>query len=468
MNLTDLLKNQPPVRKIPDARRLIRAALEKSGRRLVVVDDDPTGMQAVQDVPVYFDWSVSTLRRALASGSPVFFVSVNSRSLNPADARALAWEVGHNLKQAADLEHTRILLASRSDSTLRGHFPYEVEAIIAGFGLKPDGIIFTPALLEAGRYTVGDIHWAEQGGQVVPVAETEFARDPMFSFKNSNLKSWIEEKTKGAVNASAVISVSLKDLRQGGPGTTAEILSAAADSLPVIVNAAVYEDLDVLALAVQLAEDRGKTFVYRCSASFLKSRGGFPDRALLTHEELVSVKGPGLILAGSYVEKTTRQLQQLIEAGLAVSVELSVNDIMQPDKRAQEISRAAVEVGSHLLDGRSAILYTTRRLRMLPGEDFAAAGKSIMSALCAVVSRISVRPAYMVAKGGITSIEAARVGLQVKEAYALGQILPGVPVWQLGVDSRWPGLTYVVFPGNVGDETALLRAVKALSGDGNG
>ncbi len=87
-----------------------------------------------------------------------------------------------------------------------------------------------------------------------------------------------------------------------------------------------------------------------------------------------------------------------------------------------------------------------------------------MSALCEVISHISTRPAYMVAKGGITSIEAARVGLHVREAYALGQILPGVPVWRLGLGSRWPGLTYVVFPGNVGDETALLRAVMTLSG----
>ncbi len=348
MNLSELLKNQPPPRKIPDARRHVREALVKSGRRLVVIDDDPTGMQAVQDVPVYMDWSVATLNRALVTNSPVFFVSVNSRSLNPADAQRLAREVGRNLRQAVDLAQVPVLLASRSDSTLRGHFPYEVKALIDGFGLKPDGVIFAPALLEAGRFTINDIQWADQGGQVVPVAETEFARDPIFRFKNSNLKAWVEEKTKGLVKAAEVSSLSLKDLREGGPDTTADLLAAVANGLPVIVNAAAYEDLDVLALAVQSAEEQGKVFVYRCSASFIKSRGGFPDRALLTHGELVSGNGPGLILAGSYVEKTTRQLQQLIDAGLVTNVELSVNDILHPDKRPPEIARAGIEINRHL------------------------------------------------------------------------------------------------------------------------
>jgi uncharacterized protein YgbK (DUF1537 family) len=465
MNLFELLADQPPVNKIPDIRHTIREALVKSKKRLVVVDDDPTGMQAVQDVNIYMDWSVATLRKALSADLPVFFVSVNSRSLAPSDARELAWEVGQNLRQAVDLEHSQILLASRSDSTLRGHFPYEVEALIAGFGLQPDGIIFTPALLEAGRYTVGDVHWAEQGGQLVPVSETEFARDPMFPFKNSNLKAWIEEKHSGNIRTAEVISVSLHDLRVGGMEAVTRLLMSAANGRYIITNAAAYEDLDVFALAVQAAESRGKTYIYRCSASFLKSRGGFPDRALLTTQEMVSGQGPGLILAGSYVEKTTRQLNQLSEAGLVVNIELAVSKLFQPISRQREIARAAAEVGRNLEQGRSVILYTTRRMRMQTGEDFAAVGKSIMAALCDVVSRITVRPGYMVAKGGITSIEAARVGLQVKEAYALGQILPGVPVWRLGMGSRWPGLTYVVFPGNVGDDTALFKAVKTLRGD---
>ena len=465
MNLTELLADQPPSRPVPHARDQIRDALAKSGKHLVVVDDDPTGMQTVQEVAVFMDWSVETLRRALRGHSPVFFVSVNSRSLIPAEAKALALEVGRNLRAAAEQEKAEVLIASRSDSTLRGHFPYEVDALISGFGLDPDGIIFAPAFLEAGRFTVDDVHWAEQQGQLVPVHETEFARDPMFSFKNSNLRRWVEEKTGGSVASENVRSISLALIRQAGPEGVAEDLLRAENGVPIIVNAVEYADLDVVSMALQAAENKGKKFVYRCSASFLKSRGGFEDRPLLTHEEMVAEGGPGLIIAGSYVEKSSRQLRKLLDSGLAEAVELQVGEAMDASRRTAELGRVAAEVDRALSLGTTAVVYTTRQVRMSPGEDFAATGKKIMDALCEAVTHIKTTPSYVVAKGGITSIQVAKVALGVREAFGLGQILPGVPVWRLGEESRWPGLAYVVFPGNVGDDTALLRAVKTLSGD---
>jgi uncharacterized protein YgbK (DUF1537 family) len=439
--------------------------LVASRKKLVVIDDDPTGMQTVQDVGVFMDWSVATLRKGLASASPVFFVSVNSRSLNPDDARLLALEVGRNLRDAAELENRDILLASRSDSTLRGHFPYEVDSLISGFGLNPDGIVFTPAFLEAGRFTIDDVHWADQTGELVPVSETEFARDPMFSFKNSNLKAWVEEKTRGLVNAGDVVSISLKLLREGGPEAVAAELERVSNGDPVIVNAAVYDDLDVFSLALGEAENRGKRFVYRCSASFLKSRGGFEDRPLLTHDEMVSGEGPGLIVAGSYVEKTSRQLQNLLEARLAEGIELNVERLLDESASQQEIEAVSEQVNANLHNGITSALYTSRQVTVPSASDFAETGKSIMRGLCKIIESIDVCPAYFVAKGGITSIQVAKTALGVQEALALGQILPGVPVWRLGAGARWPGMTYVVFPGNVGDETALMRAVSTLEGE---
>jgi uncharacterized protein YgbK (DUF1537 family) len=464
MTLAELLKGQLPSKVVPDARRQVRDALTKSGTHLVVIDDDPTGMQTVQDVSVFMDWSVGTLRKALRQPSPVFFVSVNSRSLAAADARALAMEVGGNLRAAVEREGSRILLASRSDSTLRGHFPYEVDALISALGFHPDGVILAPAFLEAGRFTVNDVHWAEQQGQLVPVHETEFAHDPMFSFKNSDLKAWVEEKTGGAVAAGNVMSIPLGLIRQGPEGVTAKLLGA-SNGVPIVVNAAEYADLDIVSLAVQSAESKGKQFVYRCSASFLKARGGFGDRPLLSHGEMVAWAGPGLIVAGSYVDKSSRQLQRLFDSGLAKPVELRVDEVISSNKR-QEVARVAAEADRILLEGTTAAVYTTRRVRVSPDEDFAETGKRIMSGLCDVVATIKSRPAYVVAKGGVTSIQVAKTALGVNEAFALGQILPGVPVWRMGAESRWPGLAYVVFPGNVGDENAVLKAVQTLAGVG--
>ena len=69
----------------------------------------------------------------------------------------------------------------------------------------------------------------------------------------------------------------------------------------------------------------------------------------------------------------------------------------------------------------------------------------------------------MIAKGGITSSDVATRGLGVKRALVRGQLLPGVPVWRLGAEARFPGIDYVVFPGNVGSDTALADAVQQLS-----
>jgi len=464
MKLSELLVSQPPVRHIPDARGQIRKSLIASGKRLVVIDDDPTGMQTIHGVSVFMNWSVDVLRKAIASRAPVFFVSTNSRSLSAAEARALSLEVGRNLREAIQREGIGILLASRSDSTLRGHFPYEVDALTSGLGLELDGIIIAPAFFEAGRYTIDDIHWAEQDGELVPVHQTEFARDPVFGFKNSNLKAWVAEKMGNKVAVDDVQSISLRLLREGGPEAVARELLKASDRVPIIINATCYEDLEIVALGILEAEKKGKKFAYRCAASFIKARGGFEDKPLLTHQDLATGGGPGLIVAGSYVEKTSRQLKQLLGSGLAEGIELRVQELLRKESRKSEIQSVTKMVNQKLADGVTTVLYTSRKLQIASKQNFPEIGNTIMQSLCEVVRRIQFRPGYLVAKGGSTSIEVARTALNGKEAFAMGQIIGGVPVWRLGAEARWPEIPYVVFPGNVGDDSALLRVITVLRG----
>jgi uncharacterized protein YgbK (DUF1537 family) len=82
--------------------------------------------------------------------------------------------------------------------------------------------------------------------------------------------------------------------------------------------------------------------------------------------------------------------------------------------------------------------------------------------LVTIIQGLTVRPAFIVAKGGITSIDLATKGLGLDKALILGQVIPGVPVWQMDQKSKFPGLIYVVFPGNVGDHTALAQACTRL------
>ena len=80
-----------------------------------------------------------------------------------------------------------------------------------------------------------------------------------------------------------------------------------------------------------------------------------------------------------------------------------------------------------------------------------------------LVGRLTVTPSFIIAKGGITSSTVGTEALGVKKARVLGQICPGIPVWQTDPDSKFPGIPYVIFPGNVGDAGTLRQAVEILT-----
>ncbi|HET6485003.1 MAG TPA: four-carbon acid sugar kinase family protein [Spirochaetia bacterium] len=456
----------PEPLRIEGARALIRARIAASRTRVVVIDDDPTGTQTVHGVRVLLSWPVPVLRSLLSSTDPLFYLCTNSRSLEAGAAARLSVQVGRALRTAARREDMTVALLSRSDSTLRGHFPIEVESLASGLGLEPDGIIIAPAFFEAGRFTAEDVHWVERGGTVVPACETEFARDPTFGFRSRDLRSWVEEKTHGAVKASSVLSLSLDLIRRSGPEGVARRLLEASRGQPVIVNAACYEDLEVTVLGILQAEAAGRRFVYRTAASFAKVRAGMDDRGLLTEAELGVRRGPVLIVVGSYVEATTLQLTRLRESGIAEGVELRTSALESPGRLQRtwrrEIETAAGRVSALLASGRCAILYTSRERRET--REFLGFGARLMAGLCDVVRRLSAKPGAIVAKGGITSVAVARDALGVRQATVLGQVLPGVPVWRLGAGSRLADVPYVVFPGNVGGPEALAQVVQRLTG----
>lgn len=472
MTLSERNVSLPPPLTIPGARALLRRGLAESGRKLVVVDDDPTGTQTVHGVRVYMDWSEATLLSALRETAPLFYLSTNSRSLSGPEAADLAEGLGRALRAASVAAGVEVVLASRSDSTLRGHFPGEVTALASGLAEPIDGVLIVPAFFEAGRYTIDDVHWVAGAAagtgfaadELVPAAETEFARDPDFGFRHSDLKEWVEEKSGGAWRAADVRALSLDALRSRGVDYAAGVLAEAGGGAPIVVNAACYEDLEVVALAVARSERAGKRFIYRTAASFVKVRGGLEDRPLLGRLELTRQGGAGLIVAGSYVAKTTRQIDLLLRSGRAQGIELSVDALLDGGAREGEIARIAREATQLIRQGVTPLVYTSREVERRAG--FLAAGRTIMSGLCEVVGRIEAAPSYLVAKGGITSIELARSALGVNAAEVLGQVVSGVPVWRIGAEALWPGLPYVVFPGNVGGDEALLRVVEIMESAG--
>jgi uncharacterized protein YgbK (DUF1537 family) len=444
----------------------IRERLRAGAGKLVVLDDDPTGTQTVYGVPVLTTWDVDALRAELNNDLPCFYLLTNSRSLAPEPARQLNRDIANALLQAA--AGRRFTVISRSDSTLRGHFPLETDTLADLLG-PFDATILFPYFEAGGRYTIGDVHYVAEGDRLVPAAETPFARDPSFGYRSSNLRHWVEEKTGGRVKARHVNSIGIDTLRVVAPGhdpvhALRDHLLRLRSGVVCIVNACDPRDAEVFALGTLLAEEAGGRYLYRTAAQFVSARLGQQPR-LLESADLVdaAVASGGLIVVGSHVPKTTEQLERLRSDTRIDAIELPVTRLLS-SYRTVTLDAIANELNGALAARRDVVVFTSRGLVTGTGAaDNQAIAQQVSAALVELTRRLVVRPRFFIAKGGITSSDLATGGLEVKRAIVLGQILPGVPVWKLGDESRFPGLNYVVFPGNVGGPKALADAFHKLT-----
>ena len=438
--------------------------VEASRDKVVILDDDPTGTQTVHSIPVLTDWSVETLRDQLSGDLPAFYILTNSRSFTLEVAQSINAEIGKNLKKAASQANRGFVVTSRSDSTLRGHFPGEVDALAEALETDFDGWIILPFFPEGGRYTINSTHFVDEGGWMVPASETEFARDHTFGYKSSNLCQWVEEKTGGKIAATDVSAVSIKDLRDGGPQRVAAILDQIESGRICVADAASYRDLEVFVLGLLMAEESGKKFLYRTAASFVQVRSGLNPRPLLTEADLeLPDSGAGLIVVGSYVPRTSQQLERLLSQPNIIQAEVRVEALLDEKLRQDEIKGIVQICDQGLNDGKDVVLYTSRKLITGKTADSSLSiGQRISEGVVKILENISVKPRYILSKGGITSSDLATKALKLKKAMVCGQILPGVPVWKLGTESRYSDLIYIVFPGNVGDSDSLVETVNKL------
>lgn len=457
VNRHELLKRLPPIPEVGHA-NLLRKLIDETGRKVIVLDDDPTGTQTVHDIPVVTRWTVEHLARELTDPAPASYVLTNSRSLTTSEAVALNREIAENLGEARIRTGRDFTLVSRSDSTLRGHFPEELDALSAGMRERFDAWVICPFFEEGGRLTINDVHYVAEGDRLVPAARTPFAADPAFGYENSNLRRWVVEKTAGRVPLDCIESLSLDDLRRPDTAPVQHKLRGLTCGSVCIVNAVTRFDLEAAVAALLTAEAEGKRFLYRAAASFVAVRSGIEQRPLLTAAEMVAQDGSGvLIIVGSYVPKTTAQLDHLLAHNDTVPLEIDVRRVLDASTRQATVVALAERASRHLAAEAAVVVYTSRELVEANADESLAVGQTISRALVDVVRSISVRPRLLVAKGGITSSDVATKGCEVERAVVLGQALPGVPVWRCGADSRLPGLSLVVFPGNVGDVAALTR-----------
>lgn len=450
---------------------LYQSALSGLHHKLVVLDDDPTGIQTVHDVSVYTNWSRASLQAGFTEPRRLFFLLTNSRSFSAAQTKAVHREIADQIAASARGPY---LVISRGDSTLRGHYPLETETLrreLEAAGHPPfDGEIFCPYFHEGGRYTIQGTHYVRQEDALIPVAETEFARDKTFGFASSRLDDWIAEKTGGTFPASSVIHISLDLLRSLQYTEIEAALSTASGFQKIIVDAVEDADLKVFVTALIRVIHGGKQFLFRTAASFVKILGGVPDQPLLTAQKLgIPANGTGgLIVAGSHVKRSSEQLARLEAQPGVETVVFNQHLVLSKGAFNQEITRSVRACQDGLSAGKTILLMTRRDrfdIRTGDPEDELRIAVRISEALVEIVRRQTVPPTFLVAKGGITSSDLGVKALGVVRADVLGQILPGVPVWQTGAECRFPGIPYVIFPGNVGAVDDLCRCVRILRGE---
>ena len=398
--------------------------------RMVVFDDDPTGIQTVHSCLLVTDWCDDNIRMAMHDDVPFFYILTNTRALTAEAARKTLTTALEAVIRVNQEFGYRLICVSRSDSCLRGHFPLEPDVmreVLMKHGYKVwPRIPFAPAFIESGRFTIDGTHYMRDGERLIPVSESEFARDNVFGYKHSHLVDYIREK--------------------GGNPADYDI-----------VNAQNYEELNSFRDAL-FAELEGEecAVVIRSSSSLPHSMSGIADKPFLTREDLgIQANGTGIFIVGSHVKKTTEQLDYLLKSAGVKGIELPIDDILNHSDALMSSTLETIKTLSS--NGITPVVFTARKeVRIEDAAQRLRLGQTVSDFLVDIVRRLPIRPNYVVAKGGITSHDILTKGLSVKTARVMGQVINSVPCV---MTERFP---YIIFPGNVGGPRSLEEIYKEI------
>ena len=427
--------------------------------KIIVLDDDPTGSQTVHGCLLLTRWDVQTLKLGLGDASPLMFVLTNTRGMGAEQAAALTREVCRNLKQALAGFDRPVLYVSRSDSTLRGHYPVETDAMAEELG-PFDAHFLIPAFFEGGRVTVHGTHYLRTGDKVVPVHETEFARDSVFGYRHSYLPKYVEEKTRGRIHADEVVRFPLEEVRTG----SFDKLMSLTDNACCVVDAETQDDLNRFADELLAAAEHGKRFLFRSAASLLTALAKLPPQPVPAERmrEYVKAGRPGAVVVGSHVQKTTEQLTELLKQPGIAPVEVDVN--LLPEKISELLEKVIGQVETAHAQGLTPVVFTSRVERLFADRQTRLRfGEQVSGFLMSVVHALPRTVGFIISKGGITSNDMLSLGLAIPAARSVGQIHAGCSVVLTPKDHpRLPDIPVVIFPGNVGDRYALATVYNRL------
>ena len=404
--------------------------------KLVVLDDDPTGIQTVHGCLLITTWDEQSVRQGFEDKEPFFYILTNTRAMTREEAATVTREAMEMVVRVNEDYGYRLIIVSRSDSCLRGHFPLETDVmrqvlVEHGYAVSPK-TPFCPAFIEAGRVTIDGTHYMRDGEKLIPVSETEFAHDNVFAYHTSVLRDYIAEKGANPDDYIIVNAQSYDELR----AFAATMLSASAATV----------------LSGSAAEEH---VVIRSSSSLPKAISGIADIPLLDRT-MLKHEGVGCFVVGSHVKKTTAQLECLLQEAGTCAIEVDVQRILDDSDALmlETIDTIRQVVENHL----TPVIYTSRQeIRLDDANQRQHLGQQVSDFLVDIVRRLPFTPSYLVGKGGITSHDILTKGLGIKSARVLGQIISSVPCVMA---SAFP---YIIFPGNVGTTTSLAEVFRKLN-----
>jgi uncharacterized protein YgbK (DUF1537 family) len=416
---------------------------------VVVLDDDPTGTQAAAGARVLIDISATALESWFASHSPQpVYVSTNTRALLPGQARDLVTRVA---RLAASL-WPGVTFINRGDSTLRGHVREEYEGLARG---ASPALLLVPAMPSAGRVTVGGQHYLVTNGRRIPLADTEYARDPDFGYRDSDLLRWADQRSGGLFAAERGIVLKLAGLRDGGPGAVAAAVARVnRTGRPAVLACDAENDADLATIAngIRLTWQQDDQAIVRSAP---------PLAALLAGAAAAGYCQPPagarrlLVVVGSYVQASTLQLAELGRSypGRMALANLSAlgHDAAREQRRLAGLLEQAWQ------QGPVAIMATPRTL----AETSPGSGLKIAEALANVVASLPARPDAVIVRGGVTSAVMVRRGLGAAEARVVGPVMPGIVLWQL--DEAAGQVPLLIAAGNVGQPADLAALVSRIA-----
>jgi len=447
--------------------------------KFVVIDDDPTGSQTVQDCLLLLKWDCSTLVKGFESKSNLFFILANTRSLSENDAKFTIEEICKNIKVviASQVDEEEIIFISRGDSTLRGHNFLEPSTLNSCLG-PFDATFHIPAFIEGKRLTIHGSHFVDK----TPISETIFAKDKIFGFETSNVKNLLFQKSKSQINIEDIQNLLLSDieiLNDEENNIVFKKLKNLNKNKHVIVDVENYSQLNKFALVIKKLTKQ-KKFLFRTAASFISS---ISEKKSVSQSEIffsnLRIRNkeksflPGLIIVGSYVELSTIQLQNLLEISHCNPIELDVFEffkIISLENNHKQMyffkNKFLKEIRFSFEKGKTPVLFTSRKFMSLDYSEQFNFYNSLSCFIAELVADLKYEIGYLISKGGITTNMILRNGLNADYVYLEGQILTGISVvtYDLKNDEKLPIVTH---PGNIGTKDSLVNIWKVFENKNN-